>query len=572
MNKKRRFNPAHLLLAGFLLLASTALFAQSSAPDRWFEVETLNPGLGEPPADLDRSTPRGAVRQFLELVDKKQFEQAAHLLNLNEIPAEEQADQGPELSRKLMEVINRTMVIDWGGLPARSDALLERSSNEVPMAGQARRSIEMSLLELKPAPAEIRISRLKPAESEAIWVFSAQTVRDIDALYNRYGPGWLEERLPDVLQRPAFSGTRMWEWLALPVTVGLLLILGLITHRTLGWLGRALPIDWVNRASDRMRTPVTIALMALLGQFLTGWIISFSGMIYTILTPLLLALTILGLTFAALRAIDTTLERVTNRYVDEIDDSTDTDKRELYTSVYALRRFVLLAAVVISVALLMAQLRLFESVGMSLLASAGVATVILGIAGQTVLGNILASLQIAIAKPVRIGDAVEYEGDWGYVESIFYTFLILRTWDGRRIVVPVQYFVSQPFQNWSMVDAAVTRTFRLKLDHGAEPGKLREVFRKLVEDDDKAILDDLTMTTVTDQTEDYQEISFFATGSNPTDAWLMRMRLSETMGDWVRDNHPEWWPSDRVQLERAPKEDRKFDDGPESSSREHGSD
>jgi len=408
----------------------------------------------------------------------------------------------------------------------------------------------LSLLDLKQAPAEIRINRLKPAEGDAAWVFSAQTVKDIDALFQRYGPGWLEERLPDLLQKPAVFGTRLWEWLALPLAIALMVLLGWWVYVLLGWLGRHINVGWVNLAADRMRMPLAIALMAILGQLLSGWIISFSGFFYTLLTPVMIGLTIVGLTLATLRAIDASLERVTARFVDDIDDSSDRDRRKLYTSVYALRRFVLLAAVVISAALFMAQLRLFDSVGMSLLASAGVATVILGIAGQNVLGNILASLQIAVAKPIRIGDAVEYEGDWSYVESIFYTFVVLRTWDGRRLVVPVQYFISKPFQNWSMVDARVTQTIAMRLDHSAEPAKLRKAFEKLVAEDEHAIEDALTMTAVTDINADYQEISFYATAANPTDAWLMQMELREGISDWIRRYHPEWWPSDRVLLVR----------------------
>ncbi|NBB93626.1 MAG: mechanosensitive ion channel [Gammaproteobacteria bacterium] len=535
-----------------LLVLPLWLNGQTTFPERWFEIETLNAGLGEPPADLDRSTPRQAVSQLLLLADEGDYARAAHLLNLNELPEDEQTRRGPELARKLVEIINRTMVVDWAALPSRSDALLETSSGERPLAGQARRSIEMSFLELDPAPAEIRINRLKPAESDAVWVFARQTVDDIDALYERYGPGWLEERLPDVLQRPAFSGTRIWEWLALPVTIGVLVLLGWVTHSLLGGLGRAVPVDWINRAAGRMRMPLAVALMAMLGQFLTGWVISFSGFFYTVLSPLLIGLTIVGLTLAVLRTIDATLEKVTERFVDDIDDSSERDRRKLYTSIYALRRFVLLAAVLISAVLFMVQLRLFDNVGMSLLASAGVITVVLGIAGRTVLGNILASLQIAIAKPVRIGDAVQYEEHWGYVESIYYSFLVLRTWDGRRLVVPVQYFITYPFENWSMVDASITRTFALRLDHCADPGRLREVFEAVAREDGKAIEDELLMTAVTEHNEDYQEITFFATAANPTEAWLMKMRLREKMADWIREHHPDWWPSDRVQLDRLP--------------------
>lgn len=547
----QRHLPRLLLVLGLALPALVT--GQSQAPDRWFEVELLNPGLGEAPADLDRSTPRQAVSQLLELGERANYDDAAHLLDLNELPQDKQAERGPELARKLVEVINRTMVVNWSELPARPDALLERSTQDSPLAGQPRRSLELSLLELDRRPAEIRIVRMKPAEDDAVWVFASQTVRDIDAMYDRYGPGWLEERLPDVLQSPAVAGTRMWEWIILPVTVALLVLVGWLLHGVLGWFTRWLPIDWVNRAADRMRTPLTVALMAILAQVLTGWVISFSGFFYTILTPLLLGLTIIALTIAALRTIDATLERVTARFVDDIDDSSDRDRRKLYTSIYALRRFVLLAAVLIGGVLFLVQLRLFDNVGMSLLASAGVITVVLGIAGRSVLGNILASLQIAIAKPVRIGDAVQYEDQWGYVESIYYSYLVLRTWDGRRQIVPVQYFISYPFENWSMVDASLTRKVSLRLDHSAEPDKLRKAFEKLVSKDDRAIEDELLMTAVTDINEDYQEVTFYATAANPTDAWLMQMDLREGMGDWIRRYHPEWWPSDRIQLNRSDK-------------------
>ncbi|RFF29138.1 mechanosensitive ion channel family protein [Wenzhouxiangella sediminis] len=548
--------PVARLAACLLLLAATFVVGQTTPPERWFEVESLNAGLGEAPAELERSTPRQTVSHLLVLTDEGNYETAAHLLNLNELPEDEQGERGPELARKLAEVINRTMVIDWGELPSRSDALLERSGSEAPLAGQARRSIELSFLELQPAPAEIRVNRIKPAEGEAVWVFATQTVDDIDALYDRYGPGWLEERLPDTLQRPAFAGTRIWEWLALPITVGLLVLLGWLTHSAIGWIGRAVPIDWINRAAGRMRLPLAVALMALLGQFLTGWVISFSGFFYTVLSPLLIGLTIVGLTLAILRTIDATLEKVTERFVDDIDDSSDRDRRKIYTSIYALRRFVLLAAVLISGMVFLVQLRLFDNVGMSLLASAGVITVVLGIAGRTVLGNILASLQIAIAKPIRIGDAVKYEDYWGYVESIYYTFLVLRTWDGRRLIVPVQYFISYPFENWSMVDASVTRTVTLRLDHSAEPDKLRKAFEKLVAKNERALEDEFLMTAVSEVNEDFQEVTFYATAGNPTDAWLMQMDLREGMTDWVRRYHPEWWPSDRILLDRP---DRKAD-------------
>ena len=121
---------------------------------------------------------------------------------------------------------------------------------------------------------------------------------------------------------------------------------------------------------------------------------------------------------------------------------------------------------------------------------------------------------------------------------------------GRRLIVPVQYFISYPFENWSMVDASVTRTVTLRLDHSAEPDKLRKAFEKLVAKNERALEDEFLMTAVSEVNEDFQEVTFYATAGNPTDAWLMQMDLREGMTDWVRRYHPEWWPSDRILLDR----------------------
>ncbi len=512
---------------------------------RWFVMDALNVGLDEPGQPLYRATPMDTMDTFIVLTNEEKYADAAHLLDLTQIDPEEQPERGKELAIRLREVMDRGMVIDWPSLPDRPDALQERGTGDEPQAGQIRRSIPVAQLDLESRPATIRLNRVMVGDEDPIWVFSAQSVRDIDHLYAEYGPGWFESRLPAALQETAPLGTRIWEWIVLPLLLIALMGLGWAARWLFGRIGSAVPVRWINRASERVRTPLSVALMAILAQVLVGWLFSFSGIITTILLPALLAVVIFGLTFAGLRTIDATLEAVTERFVGEIDDARSVDERKLYTSIYALRRFILLAAVLISGVLIISQLRLFEHFGVSLLASAGLATVILGIAGQTVLGNILASLQIAIAKPVRIGDAVLYEDRLCHVESIFYTFVILRGWDNRRLLVPVQHFISSPFENWSMVDATITRTFSLHLDHKAEPEVLRKAFLDLVEQEECALSEELLMTVVEGHHEWSQELRFYVTARSPSDAWKLNVRLREAMGDWIRKHHPEWWPSKR---------------------------
>ncbi len=257
-----------------------------------------------------------------------------------------------------------------------------------------------------------------------------------------------------------------------------------------------------------------------------------------------------GLGVTALKIVDAVLDRITRGMIGDIDDTRSLDQRELYTSIYAIRRIIVLLMVGISVFVVLARLNLFDSLGMSLLASAGVLTVLLGIAGQAVLGNIMASLQIALAKPIRIGDSILFEGDWAYVESIFYTFLRLHTWDERRIIVPVKYFVSQPFENWSVTDARILNTITIFLDHRADIEILRDMFFDLAKSDDGVIEYDELFAAVTAHSESGQEMSFYAMSPDPSTAWATALRLRENLLKHIRHEHPDWWPQDRLKLKR----------------------
>lgn len=535
---------AMTVLPVVLTIAASAQESTADAP--WFDVPELNTGLGDLPKGLERETPRDAMDNFLRLTSEGDDEAAAHILNLNSIPAAEQPKQGARLARMLAEVMQRRVIIDWTDLPGRRDGLNASLPENHPFAGKPRRSIEISELETNRRPVTIRLNRLKPANGDPVWVFSAQTVKDVPRLYAQYGPGWIESKVPKPLTHEVITNVRLWELFVFPLLVALASGVFLLLQKCIGYGSRKIPIKWLNRASEKVRTPLAVGVTALLVKSTLDGVFSFSSLITTILSPVLLATIIFSTTLAILKTIDATLEVVTDRYVGDLDSKYDSKRRHLYTNIYALRRYVLLAAVVISVVLILLNLNMFDSIGMSLLASAGVATVVLGIAGQTVLGNILASLQIAIAKPIRIGDAVQYEGRWAYVEAIYYTFITLRSWDSRRLIVPVRYFISHPFENWTMTEAKSTRVFTMELDHSADPAKLREVFEDICAEDPDVMSDEMLFVAVEGYTDTAQQVSFYATADNPSDAWTMNVRLAESMGDWVRKNRPDWWP--RVKL------------------------
>lgn len=530
----------------FCLLCGLGIAAGAQEGDQpWYEMDGLNEGLGAAPQRLDRSTPRAAMRSFIDLTRSERFDWASHTLNLSNISAGQQADEGPRLASMLASVIERRIWIDWSGLSARPDAMIESETGNNPRAGETRRNIRIEMVEVDGRAYEVRLARYKDGDEEPVWLFTPQTIDDIPGLYAEFGPRRFEQYLPDSLKSRA-GPLRAWEWIALPLYLGLLGLLLWGTNRFVVMLSRKTPRASLRQAVDRAAMPLALMITAFVAQLFLNLAVSFSGPVTNVVRPALVIIMVSGLGIAALRAVDAILDRITLRVVGDIDDTRSLDKRELYTSIFALRRIIVLFMVGFAIVYVLLRLNLFESIGMTLLASAGVLTVLLGIAGQAVLGNILASLQIALAKPVRIGDSILFEGNWAYVESIYYTFIRLRTWDERRIVVPVRYFVSKPFENWSVRDARIYSTIRLVLDHSADIEELRDKFIEFAKARDGVIDHDKLCAYVSGQSSEGQEMSFYVMSPDPTAGWETEMQLREDMLAYIREHHPDWWPRERV--------------------------
>lgn len=533
-----------------ILVIATAFFSTiAAAQDNtgvWYTTDAPNEGLGPAPEDLNLSSPRSALRAFVEHADADRFDTAAHVLNLADIDPENQLAQAPEIARQLYQVIDRRVWLDWSDLPSRRDAKVENPAGSENRFSEARRDLGIKLFELNGRAYEIRIGRYKTNETdEAVWLFTPQTVADVTALHDAYGPRAFEAYIPPKM-KAQLGGLRVWEWIALPLMLGLLIGVGWVVNGLIALLSRKAPNAPLQQAFARAGFPLALCAVAVVAQLVLGLAVSFSGPVTAIVQPLLVIIMASGVGVAALRIVDAILHRITLRYVGEIDDARSLDRRELYTSIYALRRIILLLMVGFAVFYVLARLNLFESIGLTLLASAGVLTVLLGVAGQAVLGNIMASLQIAIAKPVRIGDSVCFEGDWAYVESIFYTFMRLRTWDERRIIVPVRHFVSNPFENWTVKDARMMRSIRLVLDHSADTDVLRDRFIQLAQSDAGVVDHDQLSCFVTAHRQDGQEVTFYAMTPDPSTGWHAEMRLREGLLGFIRKHHPEWWPQERI--------------------------
>ncbi|MGR3363870.1 MAG: mechanosensitive ion channel family protein [Maritimibacter harenae] len=538
-----------MIAAVLCVLVAAAIARPAFAQDGsrfWYETEALNPGLPEGDASrLDRSTPRLTLRGFMNATERGDYDAAAHYLNLARLAPENHAASGPAAANKLASIMARQVWIDWSSIPARPDAMIEMAGGSNSRAGEPRRNLPLATLQTGGKAYDLRLARYKPPEGPAVWLFTPQTVDNIAPLYDAFGPRRYEQAIPDVLKRE-LAGLWLWEWLALPLIALIVLALGWGVQKVVHWLSTKAPRNWLRNGLDRSRLPLALLVMAGTTQAILTWVLSFSGPVQAIVKPTLTIVMVWGVGMTALRILDAILHKITLRFVGDIDDKRGFDERNFYTSIYALRRLIVLVTVGIAAIIVLARLNLFDSIGMTLLASAGVLTVILGIAGQAVLGNIIASLQIAFAKPVRIGDAVYFEGEWSYVEAIFYTFLRLRTWDKRRIVVPVTYFVSKPFENWSVTEARMMRVIDLWLDPCADVDLLRRSFQKMLEDDPDITDTENAYVYATDHSPDGFKISFYAMMPDPSTGWTAQSHLREKLMACVRDEHPEWIARERV--------------------------
>lgn len=188
-----------------------------------------------------------------------------------------------------------------------------------------------------------------------------------------------------------------------------------------------------------------------------------------------------------------------------------------------------------------------SKVGTSLLASAGIGGIILGFAARPVLSNLLAGMQIALTQPLRIDDVLHVQGEWCWVEEVTATYVVLRVWDLRRLIVPLQWFIENPFQNWSRNSAELMGSAMIWTDYGIPIEPLREEFARLL----RASLDWDGVTEsvqVVEAGEKAIQIRFLMSARNSNTLWNLRCYMREQMIAFIQQHYPEYLPRHRAQL------------------------
>jgi small-conductance mechanosensitive channel len=212
-----------------------------------------------------------------------------------------------------------------------------------------------------------------------------------------------------------------------------------------------------------------------------------------------------------------------------------------------LERILTVAIIIIAVGVALMTFDKIRQVGVSLLASAGIAGIILGFAAQKSIATILAGFQIALTQPIRIDDVVVVEGEFGWVEEITLTYVSLRIWDKRRLIVPIIHFIDQPFQNWTRVDSEILGTVFIYTDYSIPFEKLRAAFLDILNETD--LWDkQVGVMQVTDSKEKTVEIRLLMSAPSAPQAWDLRVYVREKIIEYLQEFHPESLPQYRVQM------------------------
>ena len=223
--------------------------------------------------------------------------------------------------------------------------------------------------------------------------------------------------------------------------------------------------------------------------------------------------------------------------------------RKHITQTRILQRVASLLIAVITLGLALLTIAEVRQWGMSLLASAGVVGIIAGFALQPLLTNMIAGVQIATDQPIRLDDAVIVEGEWGVIEEITSTYVVVKLWDWRRMILPLTYFIQKPFQNWTRETSRLIGTAFLYVDYEAPMERLRAELERVCRE--SPLWDgDVVSLQVTDITDRVAQVRCLASARNAPTAYDLRCEIREKMLAFMRDECPEALPRDRLDLGR----------------------
>lgn len=221
--------------------------------------------------------------------------------------------------------------------------------------------------------------------------------------------------------------------------------------------------------------------------------------------------------------------------------------KKAHTQMRIMKQVIVIMSTIIGLGSTLMMFEKVRQLGTSLLASAGIIGLVVGVAAQKTLANFIAGLQIALTQPIRLEDVVIIENEWGKIEEITLTYVVIRLWDMRRLIVPVNYFFEKPFQNWTRTTSEIIGTVYIYVDYSVSVEAVRQEFYRIVE---SSILWNrkVKVLQLTNANEHNIELRALMSVDNASKAWDLRCEVREKLIVFLQKEYPEALPRVRIEL------------------------
>lgn len=251
-----------------------------------------------------------------------------------------------------------------------------------------------------------------------------------------------------------------------------------------------------------------------------------------------------------IQGVQVVREVIIGRY--DITAANNLSARRVYTQIKVIENLIRAIIMLLTVALMLITLEPVRQLGVSLLASAGVAGIVIGFAAQKTLGNFIAGIQLAFTQPIRVDDVLVVEGEWGRVEEITLTYVVLKIWDLRRLILPISYFLDKPFQNWTRASSDILGTVFLYVDYTVPVEALRQELTRILKES-KRWDGKVNSLQVTDTTEHSLQLRALMSAADSSLAWDLRCEVREKLLVFLQEKFPQHLPRTRIEVDRLPR-------------------
>ena len=355
----------------------------------------------------------------------------------------------------------------------------------------------------------------------------------------------MAERLEQFFdQWPLTADTGMGGWITSLVVIIASLLLYFLLRRTISRINKNRPEQKLQAGWKKFKNPVLFTLL-MIDFIIIKEMFTLGDQAADTLSHIIKVAVIFCVTWLLIKGIHLARETILRQY--DIEDKDNLKARKVTTQFRVLERIVVFIVILIAIAVALMTFDGIRRIGISLFASAGVAGIVLGFAAQKLIGNILAGFQIALTQPIRLDDVVIVENEWGWIEEINLTYVVVRIWDKRRLIVPTTYFIEKPFQNWTRVSADILGTVFIYTDYRLPVDQLREAFLKILKDTD--LWDgEVGVMQVTSATDRSMEIRALMSAPNSPQAWDLRVHVREKLIQYLQEHFPDSLPRTRVEM------------------------